>query len=77
MARPLWQLLVPEIQENKAKGLSCEECLRVLDYYVDWIVEGEDSQQLQASIARHLSHCHDCRLELEKRLEEWERLLRN
>lgn len=77
MARPLWQLLVSEIQEKKAKELSCEECLRVLDYYVDGVMASEDTPQLQPSIARHLSHCHGCRLELERRLDEWERLLRN
>jgi len=75
MTRPIWQLLSSDIGEKGTKALSCEECLRVMDYYVDQVPEGEDTPGLRSSVARHLRECRGCRLELEKRLDEWERLL--
>lgn len=72
MTRPIWQLLTS--QAGEAGKLSCEECIQVLDYYVDQVTAPEDTPELRSSIARHLSHCSQCRLELEKRLNEWERL---
>jgi hypothetical protein len=74
MVRPLWRLLMLETQEEETPELSCEECLNVLDYYIDWIAAGGDWQRLQMAIASHLDHCIDCRQEFEKRLKQWERL---
>lgn len=74
MGRPLWRLLMLETQEGERLDLSCEECLSILDYYIDYITAGGDLRRLQMAIARHLSHCFDCRQELEKRLKQWERL---
>jgi hypothetical protein len=74
MGRPLWRLLILETQDGGTLDLSCEECLSVLDYYIDCITAGGDLRRLQMAIASHLSHCFDCRQELEKRLEQWEQL---
>jgi hypothetical protein len=73
MGRPLWRLLMLETQEEETPELSCEECLSVLDYYIDWIAAGGDLQRLQLAISKHLYHCLDCRQEMEKRLKQWER----
>jgi hypothetical protein len=72
MGRPLWRLLMLETQEGETLELSCEECLSVLDYYIDWIAAGGDWQRLQLAISSHLSQCFDCRQALEERLEQWE-----
>ncbi len=75
MGRPLWQLLVLGTQRGKAVELTCDECIRVMDYYVDGILESGDSQRLQESVIRHLSHCPDCRQEIGRKLDDWERLM--
>ncbi len=73
MGRPLWQLLILGTQQDKVEEFSCEECLSVLDYYLDRIMAGGDMRQLEVPIGRHLSHCSDCRQELERKFEQWER----
>lgn len=77
MTRPVWQLLISGSKEKGTKPLSCEECLRLLDYYVDRVSDADDTPELRSSIAGHLHECSRCRVEMERRLDEWERLLRD
>jgi hypothetical protein len=77
MGRPLWRLLMLEAENGKAVNLTCEECLSIFDYYIDWIMAGGDWRQLHLSMVNHLSHCFDCRQELEERLKQWEWLSEN
>lgn len=71
MGRPLWQLLLLETQEADPSELTCQECLSLFDYYIDWMRAGGDWHKLRASIINHVSHCSDCRQDLERRLDEW------
>jgi hypothetical protein len=77
LTRPVWQLLIRDRGGKGERPLSCEECLRVLDYYVDQAGEPDDTAELRLSIARHLRDCSQCRFEMERRLDEWEQLLRD
>jgi hypothetical protein len=63
-----------ENQEGETLDLSCEECLSILDYYIDCITAGGDWRRFQHSMANHFSRCFGCHQELLRRLKEWERL---
>jgi hypothetical protein len=73
MARPLWQLLMDSQNLLKGKGITCEECFMVLEYYADQLAAGVDPESLHQPVLRHLSRCPDCR----SKFAAWLRQLEN
>jgi hypothetical protein len=75
MGRPLWRLLLLGKNPRSLERISCDECMRLLEYYVDWILQGGDPSQVKVAVSRHLMCCDHCRTALEKELHERERAL--
>jgi hypothetical protein len=75
MSRPLWRLLLLGTNPRSVEEVSCEECLRLLEYYADCILQGGDPSRIQEAASRHLMCCDHCRTTLEKELNEWESTL--
>jgi uncharacterized protein with PIN domain len=67
MSRPLWQLLVHELDFDNGQELTCEECFAVLEYYADLLACGANPEKLHQPMHRHLAHCPNCR----KQFQQW------
>ena len=72
MARPLWQLLIDSKSLQKDKGITCEECFMVLEYYADQLAAGADPDTLHQPVLSHLARCPDCRSKFAIWLEQLE-----
>lgn len=60
MEIPLWQILAKASQQP-ARPLTCEECLVVLEYLADRLLEGAEMDNVRAAARRHLAQCPGCR----------------
>ena len=60
MAQPLWQLLIDSKSLQSDKGITCEECFMVLEYYADQLAAGADRDALHQPVLSHLARCPDC-----------------
>jgi hypothetical protein len=69
MWRSLWQWIYSKFIRGGARELTCEECLKGLDYYIEWMKRGGDPNQLKPSLEDHLKRCKQCRMEFQNRLE--------
>jgi hypothetical protein len=65
----LWHIILAKTGLGKAPDLTCEECLRGLEYYIDWILRNGDPQQLKPTLEDHLRGCDHCRIQLKHKLE--------
>jgi hypothetical protein len=74
MVRPLWQLLLLGKDPRGQEEVSCEECLRLLEYYADCMLEGGDPSMVKQAVKRHLMYCDHCRTALKEVLDERERI---
>ena len=52
--------LLKQIDETPSEVLSCEETYRVLDEYVDRLVNGEPVDKMMSDVKYHLDMCVNC-----------------
>ena len=52
--------LLRQIDEMPSEVLSCEETYRVLDEYVDRLVNGEPVERMMPDVKYHLDMCANC-----------------
>lgn len=67
--RSLWELLLL-LSGKKSIELSCGECLTLLDFDAERIIEGASISDIQDSIQQHLSYCSSCRTKFQNGIIE-------
>ena len=63
----------PELLKQMARGImttrpdeiSCNECFKQLDRFVDMVLDGKDAAAALPLVQDHLNRCQDCREEYE------------
>ena len=65
--RPLWQLLLLTRDSKKSAQLTCEECIALLEYDAELLINGADLDDVRPAIIYHLSLCSECLA----KIDEW------
>jgi hypothetical protein len=65
--RPLWQLLLLTRDSKKSAQLTCEECIALLEYDAELLINGADLDDVRPAVSYHLSLCSEC----QAKIDEW------
>jgi DNA-binding protein Fis len=52
--------LLQRIESTDEEEIACDEVYRLLDYYVELELQGEDVASLYPMVRKHLERCSDC-----------------
>jgi hypothetical protein len=75
MSRSLWQLLIQISDGNSEIHLNCDECILLLEFDADLLVEGVQFSELQPAIRKHIRLCSECRKSLSDHVGKLEKIL--
>ena len=68
--RPLWQLLLLTRDSKKSAQLTCEECIALLEYDAELLINGADLDDVRPAVSYHLSLCSECQAKIDEWLEK-------
>jgi hypothetical protein len=74
--RPLWQLLLLTNDPKMPGKLTCEECIALLAYDTELLLDGAELDEIRPAINKHLSQCSKCQAKLASWLEKQYRMER-
>jgi len=57
--------LVRDVLNTRPDEISCDECLELLDRFVELELAGEDASSALPLVQQHLEQCSSCREEFE------------
>ena len=72
--RPLWQLLLLTSDPKMSGKLTCEECIALLAYDTELLVDGAALDEIRPAINKHLSQCSKCQAKFARWLEKQHRV---
>jgi len=67
--RTILKQIIRAIADTRADEISCDECFRELDRFVELKLAGKSAEEALPLVKHHLDHCPACREEYEALFE--------